>query len=176
MTIAPALHFFGGNLFWTFLHSLCASPVVPMPLRWRVLLASGLSVRGVGMEPGVRLNTRNIEIGLGAYLNRGVTFSGAGRISIGPRAAIGPDVLVTTETHAIGSPRWRAGDGVAVDVPVTIGAGAWIGARATILPGVTIGPGCVIAAGSVVTRDCAPHSLYAGVPAVFKRKLPTDER
>ncbi|WP_335644172.1 acyltransferase [Arthrobacter crystallopoietes] len=41
----------------------------------------------------------------------------------------------------------------------------WIGARATILPGVTIGPGAIIAAGAVVTKDCEPHTLYAGNPA-----------
>jgi acetyltransferase-like isoleucine patch superfamily enzyme len=34
-----------------------------------------------------------------------------------------------------------------------------------ILPGVTLGRGCVVAAGAVVTRDVAPLSVVAGVPA-----------
>jgi acetyltransferase-like isoleucine patch superfamily enzyme len=39
-----------------------------------------------------------------------------------------------------------------------------------ILPGVTIGAGCVIAAGSVITKDTDPDTIYAGVPAVAKRR------
>jgi len=56
-----------------------------------------------------------------------------------------------------------------------IGDGAWIGARVIILPGVTVGAGAVIAAGSVVTSDCAPDSLYAGVPAQLKGPLKEEE-
>lgn len=49
--------------------------------------------------------------------------------------------------------------------PVTIGDGVWIGMDATILKGVTVGEGAIVAAGAVVTRDVAPHSMVAGVPA-----------
>ena len=48
---------------------------------------------------------------------------------------------------------------------VVIGHDVWIGMNALLLPGVTIGNGSVIAAGSVVTRDVAPYSIVAGVPA-----------
>ncbi len=47
--------------------------------------------------------------------------------------------------------------------------GAAIGSNATILCGVTIGEYAVIGAGAVVTRDVAPHTTVAGVPA---RELP----
>lgn len=49
--------------------------------------------------------------------------------------------------------------------PVRIGARVWIGAGARILPGVTIGDGAIVAAGAVVTRDVAPRTIVAGVPA-----------
>src|SRR6516225_4968213 len=42
---------------------------------------------------------------------------------------------------------------------------ASIGSNATILCGVTIGEGATVGAGAVVTRDVAPHTLVAGVPA-----------
>jgi maltose O-acetyltransferase len=49
----------------------------------------------------------------------------------------------------------------------------WIGVRATVLPGVHIGRGAVVAAGAVVTRDVAPLSIVAGVPArVIGRRDP----
>ena len=48
---------------------------------------------------------------------------------------------------------------------VVIGHDVWIGLDALILSGVTIGNGAVIAARSVVTRDVAPYSIVAGVPA-----------
>ena len=46
-----------------------------------------------------------------------------------------------------------------------LGPGASIGTGATILGGVTIGRGAVVAAGAVVTRDIAPMTINAGVPA-----------
>ena len=54
---------------------------------------------------------------------------------------------------------------------VTIKKNAWICARSIILKGVTIGEGAIVAAGSVVTKDIPDYTLFAGNPAVFKKKL-----
>jgi acetyltransferase-like isoleucine patch superfamily enzyme len=43
--------------------------------------------------------------------------------------------------------------------------GASIGSGAVILGGVTIGAGALVGAGAVVTRDVAPGTIVAGVPA-----------
>lgn len=56
---------------------------------------------------------------------------------------------------------------------VTIGHDVWIGHGAIVLPGVRVGNGAVIAAGAVVTRDVAPYTIVAGVPArPMKRRFP----
>lgn len=57
--------------------------------------------------------------------------------------------------------------------PVTLGHDIWIGHGAVILPGRSIGTGAVVAAGAVVTKDVAPYTIVAGVPArVVKRRFP----
>lgn len=49
--------------------------------------------------------------------------------------------------------------------------GVVIGVGASLLPGVRIGTGAMVAAGSVVTKDVAPKTLVAGVPARFVKTL-----
>ena len=41
----------------------------------------------------------------------------------------------------------------------------FIGHQAIIMPGVVIGPNAIVAAGAVVTKDVAPDTIVAGVPA-----------
>lgn len=93
-------------------------------------------------------------------------------IRIGACCDVGPGVTFVTGSHNIGTSKRRAGNGKAL--AITVGNGCWIGAGVLILGGVTIGDGSVIAAGSVVTADVDANSLYAGVPAKFKRLLKDD--
>lgn len=54
--------------------------------------------------------------------------------------------------------------------PITIGNDVWIGDSALLMDGIKIGDGAIIAAGAVVTKDVAPYSIVAGVPAKEIRK------
>jgi len=54
--------------------------------------------------------------------------------------------------------------------------GASIGTGAVIMCGIEIGKGAVIGAGSLITRDIAPHTVVAGVPAKVIRRLKVGER
>jgi len=53
---------------------------------------------------------------------------------------------------------------------------AVIGTGAVLLPGIEIGMGAMVAAGAVVTRDVAPWTIVAGVPATYLKDIPTDWR
>ena len=61
----------------------------------------------------------------------------------------------------------KQGWNVAIDSvgKVDIRDNVFVGHQAIVMPGVTIGPDAIVAAGSVVTRDVAPGSIVAGVPA-----------
>lgn len=52
-----------------------------------------------------------------------------------------------------------------VTAPIVIEDHAWVTADVFVGPGVTIGQGAVVAARSTVTRDVAPWTVVAGVPA-----------
>ena len=104
---------------------------------------------------------RNTHVSEGVFLNSGCRFQDQGGIEIGDDVLIGHNAVITTLNHDLDQAR-RAD---VVPAPVRIGRGAWLGSNVTILPGVTVGEGAVIGAGSVVTKDVAPDTVVAGVPA-----------
>jgi phosphonate metabolism protein (transferase hexapeptide repeat family) len=53
---------------------------------------------------------------------------------------------------------------------LTLGVDCWIGHGAIIKPEVVVGIGAVVAAGAVVTKDVAPFTIVAGVPATPIRR------
>nr|WP_259013912.1 acyltransferase [Emticicia fluvialis] len=52
-----------------------------------------------------------------------------------------------------------------IESKVVIEDDVWVGYGVIIMSGVKIGMGSIIAAGAIVTKDVAPFSIYAGVPA-----------
>jgi acetyltransferase-like isoleucine patch superfamily enzyme len=107
------------------------------------------------LPPGIR-------IGKGVYIDAAarLDWSHGRHITIEDGATLAPGVRILC--HDASSVRRIGGTWVA---PVTIGAGAFIGAEAVIMPGVRVGKGAVVAAGAIVTRDVAPGTIVAGIPA-----------
>ncbi|MDO4319546.1 MAG: DapH/DapD/GlmU-related protein [Bacteroidales bacterium] len=110
---------------------------------------------------------KNLHIGRRVFINSGCKFQDQGGIYIGDDVLIGHNCLIATINHDP-DPDRRADMTFA---PVHIADKVWIGANATILPGVTIGYGAIIAAGAVVTKDVAPRTVVAGVPAHFIKNI-----
>jgi acetyltransferase-like isoleucine patch superfamily enzyme len=105
--------------------------------------------------------TRPVLIGDSTFINQQCVVRS--NVKIGKNVAIGPRVMLISDSHEVGDSNKRAGE--SVFLPISVGDGCWIGSGSTILGGVTIGNGTVIAAGSLVNKDCEPNSVYAGVPA-----------
>jgi putative colanic acid biosynthesis acetyltransferase WcaF len=85
-------------------------------------------------------------------------------ITLGRACVISQQAYLCGAGHDIDDP-----DFPMVSRPIRIGAKAWIAARATVCPGVTVGEGAVLALGAVATRDLAPWTVHAGVPARPRR-------
>jgi acetyltransferase-like isoleucine patch superfamily enzyme len=144
---------------------------------------------GVSIHGGVGFkHIETFEIGNGVFIGAQSFIQGRfdGTCVIGDNVWIGPQSyfdardLVIEEYVGWGPGAKLLGSthtGIPVDLPivqtdllirrVTIGAWADIGTNAVILPGVTVGRGGIVGAGSVVTKDVAPFSIVAGVPATF---------
>lgn len=110
-----------------------------------------------------------LTLGDDVFVNAGCCFDLSAPIILGSRVQLAYQVTLITGGHEIGGHDGRAG--AHRPAPIHIGDGAWIGARATVMPGVTVGAGAVVAAGALVTRDVAPDTLVAGVPAKPVRDL-----
>jgi acetyltransferase-like isoleucine patch superfamily enzyme len=114
-----------------------------------------------------------VSIGEQVTLNSGVFLVSHSSISLGDRCLVGEYVSVRDADHGTApgeSPLFQKH----VTAEIKIGSDVWIGRGAVILKGVTIGDGAVVAANAVVSRDVAPGSLVAGVPArVLKNHLPS---
>jgi acetyltransferase-like isoleucine patch superfamily enzyme len=132
-------------------------------------IGHGTTVAGTFTVTGGRDASANVTIGRDCFVNHGCVLDASAPIEIGDRVSLGQQVLMTTNTHEADAPERRGGALRAT--PIRVGDGAWVSARAMLLPGVTVGEGAIVAAGAVVTRDVAPHTLVAGVPARPVRDL-----
>ncbi|TQF34711.1 hypothetical protein UNPA324_30850 [Bradyrhizobium sp. UNPA324] len=117
------------------------------------------------------------RVGRFAYIGNG--FEASDPVSIGDLCMISTHVKIAGNDHGVD----RVGTPTRLffkrEKKITVfEADSWIGKGVIIRAGVVIGKGAVVAAGAVVTRDVAPYSIVAGVPAaVIRRRFsPEDER
>ncbi|WP_373225848.1 DapH/DapD/GlmU-related protein [Enterobacter cloacae complex sp. ESBL7] len=109
-----------------------------------------------------------IKVCKNVFINANCTFLDSAEIIIKNNSMIGPNVTLSTVTHHA-NPEHRHSDNIIA--PICIGENVWIGANCTVLPGVTIGTNSVIAANSVVTTDVPDNVLFAGAPAILKKRF-----
>ncbi|MBH3014644.1 acetyltransferase [Serratia marcescens] len=137
--------------------------------KYKILTKSGVSIssRANIMAP-FYYEYGNIEIIGDVFINANCNFLDDEKITINDGSMIGPGVTLSTVSHHV-APENRHDRNVTA--PIIIGKNAWICAGAVILPGVTIGENSVIGANSVVNCNVPDNTMYAGTPAVFKKKI-----
>lgn len=110
---------------------------------------------------GARFDTRaQFSLGKGSTINESCRLDNRGGLTIGDNVSISAEVCILTADH---DPRSASFEGR--NRGVSIDDFAFVGTRALILPGVKIARGAIVAAGAVVTKDVAPLTIVAGVPA-----------
>ncbi|WP_251546783.1 2,3,4,5-tetrahydropyridine-2,6-dicarboxylate N-acetyltransferase [Limosilactobacillus caecicola] len=126
------------------------------------------------IEPGATIRDQvvigdNAVVMMGATINIGAEIGEGTMIDMGTilggRAIVGKHCHIGAGTVLAGVIEPASAEPVRVDDNVLIGA------NAVVLEGVHIGEGAVVAAGAVVTHDVEPHTVVAGVPAKFVKKV-----
>jgi galactoside O-acetyltransferase len=104
-------------------------------------------------------------IGNHCSLNSNVSIDPSqGKITIGNRVLIGPNVVLRAADHDLGRERiMRFAPHLAGEI--TVEDDVWIRANAVLTRNVRIGKGAAVASGAVVTSDVAPNTVDGGVPA-----------
>ena len=149
---------------------LAALPVVPFPVRARLLRTLGHRFApGARIWPGSLVLGTRLSLGRDAFVNGGCLIDATGEVTLGDRVHLAPGVQILTTSHEIG-PSDRRASTLTVGA-VRVGDGAWLGAGAIVLPDVTVGRGCVVAAGAVVDADLEDDGVYGGTPARLLRRL-----
>lgn len=113
--------------------------------------------------------TKGFSIGDHSVVNSKCRLDARGGIRIGNNVGISQEVIILTADHDPG-----LSDFGGRNREVVIEDYAFIGTRAMILPGITIGQGAVVAAGAIVTKDVAPYTVVAGIPAKFVKERRKD--
>jgi acetyltransferase-like isoleucine patch superfamily enzyme len=101
-----------------------------------------------------------LTIGHQTNIGYRVHLDARGGLTIGSNCNISSESAIWTQEHDVQSP-----DFVTTSSSVCIEDRVWVCFRAIIMPGVTLGEGCVVASGAIVTKDVAPFTIVAGIPA-----------
>ncbi|MDE7125122.1 MAG: galactoside O-acetyltransferase [Muribaculaceae bacterium] len=136
-------------------------------LMHRIFPSMGENSRVIAPLTAVRPHM--VSIGKNVVVMPGCLMMSAGGITIDDCAMIAANVQLISNNHDLYERQ------IITCKPVRIGKNAWVGAGATILPGVTIGDNAVVGAASVVTKDVPAHTIVAGNPAKFIKRIPQRE-
>lgn len=149
---------------------LAALPIVPMPIRTRILKTVGHRfAAGARIWPGVLVIGSKLSLGRDAFVNADCYIDATAEVRLGAQVHLGPGVRILTTSHVIGPAERRASGLTAA--PVEVGDGAWLGAGSIVLPGCRVGAGCIVAAGAVADGELEANAVYGGVPAKLIRRL-----
>ena len=143
-------------------------PILRFPI-WKLILGKIGTRIFIDSKVYFRYPTR-VFLGSDVSVNRGCEFfpsrhNPSATIVIGNNVRLGPSIRFFAAGHDTADINLAD-----TSAPIIVGNNVWIGGSSVILQGVTVAEGAKVAAGSVVTKDVAPYTIVAGVPAKFIKK------
>lgn len=117
-----------------------------------------------------------IRIGRDCLIGEYTVIRGQGGVAIGDRVYTSPFTQIIAVNHVFDDPDQPFMEQGITAEGIFIEDDVWLGSGAIVTDGVRIGKGAVVAAGSVVTKDVAPHTVVAGVPARVIREIRKEDR
>ena len=118
-----------------------------------------------------RRGLSGLSVGADCFIGDECLLDLAEAIELQPQVTLAERVLILTHMNVGYRDHPLQEKFPAMAAPVVVETGSFLGANVTVLPGVRIGARSFVAAGSVVTKDVAPGTLVAGVPAGLIRTL-----
>lgn len=142
----------------------------------------------------------NVRLGDGIYLDRGFVLHACdrasvvigdnfgangnvrliadcgGRIEIGDKVIVGPNVVIRAADHAMDRTDIAIREQGHAAGTIVIGNDVWIAANVVVLKDARIGDHAVIGAGSVVTGEIPAYAIAAGAPARVIRYRNKEQR
>lgn len=117
------------------------------------------------------LGSCSLSVGDNCWIGTELSCQGNGDIYIRDNCDLAPRISLVTGGHALGNSKRRAGLGF--NGEIIIGQGCWIGSEAMLIarPKLMVGNGTVIAARGVLIQDAKENCLYAGNPALCKKRF-----
>lgn len=129
--------------------------------RWLLKLFGARVGQGVMLRPSVVVTYPwNVSIGASSWIGDNVTIYSLAAVSIGSNTVVSQGCYLCAASHD-----YQDASFPIYGEPINLEPEVWLCARAFVHPGVTIGRGAVVAACSVVTKDVAPLTIVAGMPA-----------
>jgi len=152
--------------FIAFLTEYVLNDILPHIPSWKIrrfvmrLLKLNIGKGSFIMKRNYIITPQQLSIGDYSHINRGCVIDARGSVSIGHNVSISHNVNIMSGGHDYNSSNFRGRF-----LPIRIDDYVWIGNNVTILQNTHIGKGAVICAGAVITKDVAPYSVMAGIPA-----------
>lgn len=106
-----------------------------------------------------------LTLGKGTIIGDNAILDARRGLTMGANVNLSSNVSIYTLQHDHRDPNFYCPPEDKVNFSVEIDDRVWLGSNVIVLPGVHIGEGAVCCAGCVVTKDVAPFSVVAGIPA-----------
>lgn len=106
-----------------------------------------------------------LTLGKGTIIGDNAILDARRGLTMGDNVNLSSNVSIYTLQHDHRDPNFYCPPEDKVKFSVEIDDRVWLGSNVIVLPGVHIGEGAVCCAGCVVTKDVAPFSVVAGIPA-----------